>query len=60
MSPTDDSVVFQAEIAKVQTLADGGIRVTLDLPETATLQMAQLADLRRFGVVGNVTFEPTD
>ncbi len=47
-----EPIEFQAVIAKVQTLADSGIRVTLDLPETATLQMAQLAEVKRlFGVV---------
>ena len=44
-------IEFQAAVQKVQTLVDGGIRVTLDLPETATMQMAQLAECQRFGVV---------
>jgi len=38
---------FVAIIAKVQTLADGGIRLTLDLPETETLIMAQMAEIKR-------------
>jgi len=34
----------------VQTLADGGIRLTLDMPETAIPQMAMLAETKREGV----------
>ena len=45
-----DSIEFIGEVAKVQTLVDGGIRVTFDLPETATMQMAQLAECRRAGL----------
>ena len=55
-----DEVVFPAEIAKVQTLADGAIRVTLDLPEGMELQAAQLMQYKRYGVVGTVTFEPVE
>jgi len=49
-------ISFTAEIAKLQTLVDGGIRVTLDLPESATLEMAQLAECRRHKAIGKVTF----
>jgi len=42
-----DPIKFQATIAKVQTLADGGIRVTLDLPETAIFAAAQLMTVRQ-------------
>lgn len=45
-----ESICFQAAVAKVQTLADGGIRVTLDLPEDAICQAAQLMECKRFGV----------
>ena len=41
---------FEAIVYKVQTLADGGVRVTLDLPETAIPQMAMLAETKREGV----------
>lgn len=40
-----------AVVAKVQTLADGGIRVTLDLPESAIMQAAELMVCKREGVV---------
>lgn len=43
---------FTAVVYKVQTLAsDGGVRVTLDLPETAIPQMAMLAECQRNGIV---------
>ncbi len=44
------SIVFEAAVYKVQTLADGGVRVTLDLPETAIPQMAMLAETKRLGL----------
>ena len=39
-----EPIAFHATVYKVQTLADGGVRVYLDLPETAIMQMAQLAE----------------
>ena len=42
---------FEAIVAKAQTLADGGIRITLDLPETAIPQMAALIETKREGLV---------
>ena len=50
-----NEITFYGSIAKVQTLVDGGIRVTLDLPETATLQMAQLAECQRSGLALEIT-----
>ena len=47
---TTDAITFPAQVQKVQTLADGGIRVTLDLPETAIPQMAMLAECKRVGM----------
>ena len=41
---------FEAIVYKVQTLADGGVRVTFDLPETCIPQMAMLAETKREGV----------
>jgi len=51
-------VRFWANVAKVQTLADGGIRVTLDLPETAIMQAAELMTYKRVGVVLDVICQP--
>ena len=41
---------FEAIVYKVQTLSDGGIRLTLDMPETAIPQMAMLAETKREGI----------
>ena len=49
------AVEFEAIVAKAQTLADGGIRITLDLPETAIPQMAMLIEAKREGIP--LTFE---
>ena len=44
---SDDALTFDAVVAKVQTLADQGLRVTLDLPETAIEAAAVLMALKR-------------
>ena len=46
-----DAIEFPAQVARVQTLADGGLRVTLDLPESAILAVAELMTCKRFGQV---------
>lgn len=51
---------FTATVARVTTLADGGLRVTLDLPEDAILAVAELMEAKRLGVVLGVTAEATD
>jgi len=53
-----DRIEFIAEVNKVQTLADNGIRVTLDLPENTTEQMRLLAECKRWGVVLKIICEP--
>jgi len=40
-------IVFQATVAKVQTMVDGGLRVVFDLPETAIAQVGQLMECKR-------------
>ena len=54
----DTEIRFWAIIGKVQTLADGGIRVYLDLPEDAIVQAAELMACKRNGQILNVTCEP--
>jgi len=44
---TDDALTFDAAIAKVQTLVDNGLRVTLDLPEQAIDAAAVLMAIKR-------------
>ncbi len=53
-----DPIRFVAAVQKVQTLVDGGIRVTLDLPETAIEQAADLMILKREGVPVFVLCQP--
>jgi hypothetical protein len=43
-------ITFPAIVYKVQTLIDGGVRVTLDLPEECIPQMAMLAETRKDGI----------
>ena len=44
------SITFDAIVYKVQTLADGGLRLTLDLPEQAIPQAAMLMECKREGI----------
>jgi len=53
-----EPIVFIAEVYKVQTLVDNGIRITLNLPETAILEAAQLMECKRQGVAGEVSYRP--
>ena len=50
-----DDLRFQAIVARVQTLADNGLRVTLDLGENEVVAAAQLMELKRLGAVLDVT-----
>lgn len=55
----DDATIaqFPAEVYKVQTLVDGGIRISFDLPEDQIEAMARLAEAKRIGVNLRVTVE---
>ena len=46
-----DLIKFMAVCEKVQTLADGGIRVTLDLDAGAIEQASQLMQARRINAL---------
>lgn len=50
MMGMNDGFEFIATVYKVSTLVDNGIRLTLDLPETAIPQMALLAECQREGL----------
>lgn len=52
---TMSEITFWAIVYKVQTMVDGGIRLTLDLPESAIMQMAQLAEVQRAKAVLDIT-----
>ncbi len=56
---TTSATQFVAVVSKVQTLADGGLRVTLDLSEDMTLQAAELMEYKRWGVLAEVNIGPT-
>ena len=43
-------ITFPAIVARVQTLVDNGVRVTLDLPEGYVPQMAMLAEAKEQGI----------
>jgi hypothetical protein len=53
-----ERIEFYATVARVGTLADGGLRVTLDLPETAIAAAAMLMECKRNEVVLRVIAEP--
>jgi hypothetical protein len=50
-------IKFVAVVAKVQTMVDGGIRVVLDLPETAIKQAAELMECKRDEIALKVRIE---
>jgi len=56
----DDTIVFPATVYKVQTLEDDGLRVALDLPESAILQAAWLMECKRSGIALTVRIEAAD
>jgi len=51
---------FWAVVGKVQTMADGGIRVYLDLPESAIVEAAELMAYKREAVVLDVVCSPRE
>jgi len=57
---TETEISFWATIAQVRTMADGGIRVTLDLPEDTIMQAAQLMECKRVEAVLAVTIQIDD
>lgn len=54
----DLSFTFTASVAKVQTLVDNGLRVTLDLEEGEIEAAAKLMTYKREGVAVKVTVKP--
>jgi len=58
MTKESEKIEFHAEVIKVQTMADNAIRVTLDLSEDSIMQMAQLSECKRWGVVLSIVATP--
>ena len=56
----DISQKFNAAVARVTTLADGGLRVTLDLPESQILAAAWLMECKRQEVPLEITARVDD
>lgn len=54
-SKPPDKIQVVGQVYKVQTLVDGGIRITIDLPETAVNVMAQLAKYQINGVAVKIS-----
>ena len=48
------AIQFEAVVAKVQTLADGGLRFTFDVDEKCVVQAAELIEIKRLGVTVEV------
>ena len=59
-SDGNQKIEFQAEVIRVQTMADGALRVVLDMSEDCIMQMAQLAECKRWGAVLNITAVPDE
>lgn len=55
-----EAIKFTAEVAKVTTLADGGIRVVLDLGEDGCQVMRVLAECKQNGVALDVRATPSE
>ena len=51
-------IKFKAQVSKVQTLADGGIRVTLDLSETDIKQAGELMRVKQAGAILEIVAVP--
>ena len=53
-----EAVNVTGQVYKVQTLVDGGIRLTIDLPESAVNVMTQLAQYQINGVAVKISVKP--
>ena len=51
-------IKFKAQVSKVQTLADGGIRVTLDLSENDIKQAGELMQVKQAGAILEIVAIP--
>lgn len=47
----EDLIKFVAIVEKIQTLKDGGLRLTLDLSEDSIEQVKALLDVKRLGYI---------
>lgn len=56
----NEPIITTVIVARVQTMADGGLRFIFDAPETETFIAAQFMECKRFGIVGKLTFTPVE
>ena len=54
----NDAIRFKAQVQKVQTLADGGLRLTLDLAETEIQTATAMMECKQRGAVLEVAAVP--
>lgn len=54
-----ESIGFECQVARIQTMADGGLRFTFDTGEQYVKQAAQLMECKRFSAWLKVSIEPT-
>ena len=45
------AIIFPAQIAQIKTMADGGFRISLDLPETAIEEVSKLIRIKQAGAL---------
>jgi hypothetical protein len=55
---TEEVIRFTAQVSKVQTLADGGLRVILDLPEGAIDTATKMMQVKQQGAVLEIAAIP--
>ena len=58
MEQDPNQIKFVAQVTKVQTMVDGGLRFVLDTSEANVMQAAQLMECKRFGVLLEVVAVP--
>lgn len=56
----EDIIRFSAQVSKVTTLVDGGIRITLDLPETDIETATKMMQVRQGGGVLEIAAVPVN
>ena len=55
---SDEAIRFQAQVSKVTTLADGGIRLVLDLAETEIEVAKQMMQAKQQGAILEIAAVP--
>jgi hypothetical protein len=54
----NDVIKFQAQVAKVQTMADGGLRIILDLAETEIQTATKMMQAKQAGAILEIAAIP--